>query len=344
MVSRKYGNKLITSKDREGNKLKIEFRGNGNTNNSFRGAEPTVIVDHVVAGSGSSCDSWFRSSGNSVSSAHFLVWEDGRVTQYVDIRQMAWANGLSTDRIPKSKANIVKQRKINPNKYSISIEHAGFTGELTAAQLKASIELHRWIRDEVKRIYGHTIPMDRNNILGHFEVDPTRKPNCPGPKFPWNSLISGISGTKEVVKTGPSGNVLNRDDKGSEVKELQSNLIKLGMKMPKYGADGHYGQETVDAVKAFQKKHGLDVDGIAGPQVFTKIGQLIKPAPSHIGTVEILVDQLNVRTSASFDAPVDRQLYKGKVYKAYTLKNGLYNVGGPSWISAGSKYVKFTKV
>jgi peptidoglycan hydrolase-like protein with peptidoglycan-binding domain len=56
--------------------------------------------------------------------------------------------------------------------------------------------------------------------------------------------------------------------KGDDVKYLQTLLVKLGYKLPKYGIDGDYGQdggESVMAVKAFQKDHGLTVDGLCGP-------------------------------------------------------------------------------
>ena len=41
-------------------------------------------------------------------------------------------------------------------------------------------------------------------------------------------------------------------------------LLTRGMTLPKYGADGDYGQETEDAVKEFQRLKGLDADGECG--------------------------------------------------------------------------------
>ena len=64
----------------------------------------------------------------------------------------------------------------------------------------------------------------------------------------------------ETVKT------LKKGSKGAAVKELQQRLLDLGYKLPRYGADGDYGNETVAAVKAFQKDWGLKQDGIAGPE------------------------------------------------------------------------------
>ena len=51
---------------------------------------------------------------------------------------------------------------------------------------------------------------------------------------------------------------------GSAVKRLQNALIAAGYKSIVRTADGIYGQWTYDAVRAYQKDHGLSVDGVAG--------------------------------------------------------------------------------
>ena len=55
---------------------------------------------------------------------------------------------------------------------------------------------------------------------------------------------------------------------GDDVRDLQHALISLEYKLPKYGADGDYGDETRDAVQAFQRDHGLDDDGVFGPKSY----------------------------------------------------------------------------
>jgi hypothetical protein len=52
---------------------------------------------------------------------------------------------------------------------------------------------------------------------------------------------------------------------GPAVEELQLRLLELGYPLPIYGADGWFGDETDSAVRAFQERNGLDVDGIVGP-------------------------------------------------------------------------------
>lgn len=57
---------------------------------------------------------------------------------------------------------------------------------------------------------------------------------------------------------------------GTEVTNIQTRLKKWGYYS--YNVDGIYGWRTAEAVKKFQKKHGLTVDGICGPQTLEKIG------------------------------------------------------------------------
>jgi N-acetylmuramoyl-L-alanine amidase len=81
---------------------------------------------------------------------------------------------------------------------------------------------------------------------------------------------------KPKPKPAKDDGLLRRGDKGPAVKELQQKLIKAGEKLPRYGADGDFGAETEQAVKAFQARHGLAVDGIAGPKTMAKLNEVLK--------------------------------------------------------------------
>ncbi|MBC1258936.1 peptidoglycan-binding domain-containing protein, partial [Trichormus variabilis] len=50
--------------------------------------------------------------------------------------------------------------------------------------------------------------------------------------------------------------------RGSEVVKLQQQLKKLGFL--KGDADGDFGETTESAVKAAQKRYGLEADGVVG--------------------------------------------------------------------------------
>lgn len=64
---------------------------------------------------------------------------------------------------------------------------------------------------------------------------------------------------------------LKNGSKGADVAELQAALVALGFDCGKYGTnkdgvDGKFGNTTEAAVRTFQKKAGLSVDGIYGPK------------------------------------------------------------------------------
>ena len=79
--------------------------------------------------------------------------------------------------------------------------------------------------------------------------------------------VDGIGGPATLagcptVRKGAKGNI---------TKLIQKRLLSLGYKLPKWGADGGFGNETVDAVKAFQADKGLSVDGVVGQNTWRKL-------------------------------------------------------------------------
>lgn len=177
----------------------IKFVGNLYTNKSSRRNRiPKLIVNHISEGSMSSMINWFTSQNNKDSSAHFGVSKKGEIYQFVAIEDCAWANGL-TSGIENATAELVLKRggSINPNWYSVSIEHEGIwsetNGALTPEQLEATKILHRYIIEYIKDKYGYEIEPSRNTIIGHFEIDKKQRANCPGDLFPFREIIDYLN-------------------------------------------------------------------------------------------------------------------------------------------------------
>ena len=61
-----------------------------------------------------------------------------------------------------------------------------------------------------------------------------------------------------------------------DVEWLQNALNKLGTANPLLTVDGRYGSKTSDAVKVFQKRVGLFVDGVAGPKTKTALENALR--------------------------------------------------------------------
>lgn len=68
-----------------------------------------------------------------------------------------------------------------------------------------------------------------------------------------NNLNNGI--IYSMIKKGSTGNL---------VRLAQEKLIVKGYRLPKFGADGYFGEETEQVVKQLQKDAGISVDGIIG--------------------------------------------------------------------------------
>ncbi len=69
--------------------------------------------------------------------------------------------------------------------------------------------------------------------------------------------------------------------RGSEVTQIQTKLKRWGYY--KGNIDGIYGSQTVEAVKYFQRKNGLAVDGIAGSKTLQAMG-IYSSSSSSSGT------------------------------------------------------------
>ncbi len=81
----------------------------------------------------------------------------------------------------------------------------------------------------------------------------------------WGQLDMGAAKQPEAVQA-----LSQLGSRGQEVRNIQTRLKAWGYYTG--SVDGIYGSKTVAAVKKFQKKHGLRVDGIAGPATLGAIG------------------------------------------------------------------------
>lgn len=87
-----------------------------------------------------------------------------------------------------------------------------------------------------------------------------------------NLADDGIVGPQtwaQLLTLNPSAQILRAGSTGSYVLYLQR---KLEAKLFPVGAlDGIFGSQTTNAVRTFQQENGLQVDGIVGPQTWSKL-------------------------------------------------------------------------
>jgi hypothetical protein len=75
--------------------------------------------------------------------------------------------------------------------------------------------------------------------------------------------------------------VLEAGDRGTAVAQLQRTLNRLGPGAALLSEDGEFGPRTRQAVEAFQRVHGLEIDGRVGPATADALDRAQRALPSH---------------------------------------------------------------
>lgn len=186
----------------------MNIQQNSTPNKSSRGSyKPCLIVWHIAEGSYNGTISWEKNPASQTSS-HFVLGKNGEITQLVPLNMAAWTQGVDPNKDMKPTNAYVKAHKgINPNLYCVSIECEGkwseTKGKLTDKQLEAAAYLTSYIVEEVDRIYGVEIPVDREHMIGHCEINSVTRPHCPGELFPYDELISMVNGKQPDTGAQP---------------------------------------------------------------------------------------------------------------------------------------------
>jgi peptidoglycan hydrolase-like protein with peptidoglycan-binding domain len=101
--------------------------------------------------------------------------------------------------------------------------------------------------------------------------------NKPRPKSIQRTINSPrFSGNEDIKKADEGKDYIKFGDKGQEVVRIQQALVDAGYKLPKFGVDGDFRDETKAAVIQFQKDQGFskeDQDGVVGPQTMTALSK-----------------------------------------------------------------------
>ena len=111
--------------------------------------------------------------------------------------------------------------------------------------------------------------------------------------------------------------------RGTEVRNIQTRLKKWGYMNG--AVDGIYGKKTVEAVKKFQRKHGLTADGIAGPATLAKIGLPTGSTSSYNPNVNLLARIISGEARG--------EKYEGQVAIAAVVLNRVKHSSFPNTIA-----------
>ena len=192
-------------------------------------------------------------------SCHYVVAEDGTITQLVQETDRAWHAGVSSWH---------GEGDINSRSVGIEIANLGHDHgypDFPDVQIDSVIAL---ACDICAR---HGIRPER--ILAHSDVAPARKRD-PGEKFPWGRLAS--AGVGHYVEPEPirGGRFFSVAESGAPIEALQAMLALYGYPLQ---ISGTYDPETELAVTAFQRHFRPErVDGIADSSTIATLHRLAR--------------------------------------------------------------------
>ncbi|HHY83574.1 MAG TPA: hypothetical protein GX505_13000 [Clostridiales bacterium] len=164
--------------------------------------------------------------------------------------------------------------------YAATALKRGSKGSAVVALQQRLIELG-YLKDKADGSYGPlTEEAVRKFQKAHgLEVDGVAGPKTQSVLYSKNAKPAGDSSTLPSRSGSPITRTLRKGDQGSDVAELQRRLKEL--KYYTGSIDGKFGSQTLSAVKAFQKDHGLEVDGVVGSKTRAALySDQSKPSPA----------------------------------------------------------------
>ena len=117
--------------------------------------------------------------------------------------------------------------------------------------------------------------------------------------------------------------------RGEEVKQIQTKLKRWGYY--KGSIDGIYGSGTLSAVKSFQRKNGLTVDGVAGTKTLNAMG-IYNSSSGNSGTSSSNSTNLNLLSRLVY-GEARGEPYSGQVAVAAVVLNRVSSSSFPNTVS-----------
>lgn len=147
--------------------------------------EVEAVVIHIIGGSQVGADATFLNDAlDAPRSAHYSVSRDGGVHQYVKESDTAYHAGVIANPVWTGMKPRPGGGWINPNGFTIGIEHEGGPeDEWTDAMYASSAALLR----EISERYAALKTLTRANVVMHREIDANK--SCPGFKVDMEKLI-----------------------------------------------------------------------------------------------------------------------------------------------------------
>jgi hypothetical protein len=242
------------------------------------------VVLHIMAGTLDGSDSWFRNPA-SQASAHFGVGKDGRIFQWVDTSDRAWAQA-------------------DGNRTWLSIEHEGQGGDtLTAKQLQATASIVAWMH-KTHGVKLQNAESPSGSGIGWHGMGGSAwggHTACPGTpiKNQRAAIIKAAGGNPAPPTPGGDSSGVARYQvtinglkygygaSGSHITKVGQALVKQGCSAYAEGPGPTWSDADTLSYQKYQKKLGLkgtaphqDADGVPGEASLKKLLGTLPAAPA----------------------------------------------------------------
>ncbi|MBP7190363.1 MAG: N-acetylmuramoyl-L-alanine amidase [Rickettsiaceae bacterium] len=157
-------------------------------------------------------------------SAHYIIKNDGKIFQLLEDDMRAWHAGQSYWRGISA---------LNDRSIGIELDNNG-NEPFATKQIESCINLCKLLKERYS--------IDRNNIIGHSDIAPTRKID-PGPYFPWDLLDRENLGIAIPSSTSTSHAI-----EPLSPLQIQTALSKIGYKVE---LTGILDEQTNFVIRAF---------------------------------------------------------------------------------------------
>lgn len=145
-----------------------------------------------------------------------------------------------------------------------------------------------------------------------------------------NNYMSDVEGT---TYTYSAPRVVSWGSTGQDVKDVQWTLLKWGYYSG--AVDGIYGSQTYNAIRDFQRKNGLGVDGVVGPETAAALGLNFGPTvTTGAGTSGVSRKDDIYLLAQAVHGEARGESYIGKVAVAAVVLNRVKNPSFPNTIAS----------
>lgn len=252
------------------------------------------LVLHIEQGTEAGTSGWFHNPAAQVS-AHFGVAKDGTLEQFVDTNDKAWAI-------------------TSGNRYWISVENEGMPGDtLTPQQLTAVSKVLAWLHvtDGVPLV--KTDSTQQRGLGWHgMGGEDWGHPHCPGSPIiaqrdgiiaaAHSFIASGAAWLSSTPGMAPSPFVSRHP--ALRASSTGDALVHARALLGIAPSNTAFDDAMTAAVKTFQTRNALDVDGEIGPDTWSHLHPVLRHGDNGDGVFELQA-ALGLRASGIFDAATE---------------------------------------